>query len=81
MTDLSIRLLRDGYAAVSKDRRAGGGGATYASHLLGQRTIVLGDASGAAVFYDESLVARVGAGASPTGLAALRSGSRTRPRR
>jgi fatty-acid peroxygenase len=59
--DLSIRLLHDGYQAVSKDRRARGGGATYASRLMGRRTVVLGDAAGAKVFYEESLVRRTGA--------------------
>jgi fatty-acid peroxygenase len=61
MTDLSIGLLRHGYEAVSLDRRARGGGASYASRLLGRRTVVLGDAKGAALFYDESLVSRKGA--------------------
>jgi fatty-acid peroxygenase len=59
--DLSVGLLRDGYLAVGRDRRVRGGGATYASRLLGRRTVVLGDARGAEVFYDESLVRRKGA--------------------
>lgn len=58
MTDLSLRLMRDGYRAVAKDRAARGGGATYVSRLFGRRTVVLGDAAGAVTFYDESLVRR-----------------------
>jgi fatty-acid peroxygenase len=61
MTDLSIRLWRHGYQAVSNDRKARGGGPTYPSRLMGRRTVVLGDAAGARVFYDESLVRRGGA--------------------
>lgn len=61
MKDLSLGLLRHGYLAVGKDRHARGGAATYASRLLGRRTVVLGDADGAALFYDESLVRRRGA--------------------
>ncbi|MDQ4055388.1 MAG: cytochrome P450 [Actinomycetota bacterium] len=61
MTDLALRLLRDGYHAVSKDRRARAGGPTYVSRLLGRRTVVLGDAAGAALFYDEAVVRRKGA--------------------
>lgn len=67
MTDLALALMRHGYRAVSLDRRARGGGPTYVSRLLGQRTVVLGDAGGAQRFYDESLVRRAGAIPPPLG--------------
>lgn len=61
MTDLAVRLLRDGYRAVARDREDRGGGTTYASRLLGRRAVVLGGADGARVFYDEDVVERKGA--------------------
>jgi fatty-acid peroxygenase len=61
MTDLALLLKRHGYDAIDVDRQARGGGATYASRLLGRRAVVLGGASGARSFYDESLVQREGA--------------------
>jgi fatty-acid peroxygenase len=61
MSDLGPLLLRHGYHAVARDRAARGGGDTYASRLLGRRTVVLGDPDGARAFYDESLARRTGA--------------------
>lgn len=58
MSDLSLRLLRDGYAAVARDRLAHGGGDPYVTRLLGRRTVVLRGAEGARAFYDEELVRR-----------------------
>lgn len=60
-TDLLVRLLRHGYAAVERDRRARGGGDVYASRMLGRRAVVLRGERAAASFYDESLVRRSGA--------------------
>ena len=61
MTDLGFLLARHGYHAVALDRTARGGGDTYVSRLLGRRTVVIGEAEGAAAFYDESLASRAGA--------------------
>jgi fatty-acid peroxygenase len=61
MTDLGLLLARHGYRAVARDRAARHGAATYASRLLGRRTVVIGDAAGARAFYDESLARRAGA--------------------
>lgn len=58
MSDLSLRLLRDGYAAVARDRAARGGGDPYVTRLLGRRTVVLRGPEGARAFYDEELVRR-----------------------
>src|SRR5829696_578810 len=59
--DLGARLLRSGYTAIAEDRSARGGATTYTSRLMGRRALVLGDAAGARVFYDESLAVRRGA--------------------
>lgn len=67
MSDLTLRLLRDGYRAVERDRAARGGAATYVSRMLGRRAVVLGGESGARVFYDESVVERSGAIPPPLG--------------
>lgn len=69
MTDLAVLLARYGYRAIERDRAARGGGATYASRLLGRRTVVIGEPAGARAFYDESLARR--AGAVPRPLAGL----------
>ena len=61
MTDLGFLLARHGYHAEALDRSARGGGDTYVSRLLGRRTVVIGEAEGAAAFYDESLASRAGA--------------------
>jgi fatty-acid peroxygenase len=61
MTDLSVRLLREGYRAIESDRRRRGGGATYASRLMGRRAVVLSGEAGARLFYDEDVVQRRGA--------------------
>lgn len=61
MTDLGVLLARHGYDAVAHDRTDRGGADTYASRLLGRRTVVLGDPDGARAFYDESLARRAGA--------------------
>ena len=58
MTDLTLRLLRDGYRAIERDRAARGGATTYESRMLGRRAVVLGGASGAQVFYDDAVVRR-----------------------
>lgn len=65
MTDLAVLLHRCGYDAIEVDRRAREGGPTYASRLLGRRAVVLGRASGARAFYDESLVERRGSAPAP----------------
>jgi fatty-acid peroxygenase len=65
MTDLGLLLARHGYGAVARDRAARGGADTYASRLLGRRTIVMGDPEGARAFYDESLARRAGAVPAP----------------
>ncbi|WP_139983777.1 cytochrome P450 [Nocardioides litoris] len=65
--DLALRLRRDGYAALDRDRQARGGGTTYASRLLARRAVVLGGEEGARVFYDESVVERKGAVPPPLG--------------
>jgi fatty-acid peroxygenase len=65
MTDLAVLLQRHGYEAIDVDRRARDGGSTYASRLLGRRTVILGGARGAKAFYDESLVERRGAVPAP----------------
>lgn len=61
MTDLGLRLLREGYAAIERDRHERRGDATYASRLLGRRAVVLSGTSGAELFYDEDVVERKGA--------------------
>jgi fatty-acid peroxygenase len=61
MSDLALRLLRDGYRAIEGDRADRGGGPTYATRLLGRRAVVLGGADGARLFYDEHAVRRAGA--------------------
>jgi hypothetical protein len=43
MTDIAIMLARHGHHAVERGRAARGGRATYASRLLGRRSVVLGD--------------------------------------
>ena len=65
MTDLGLLLLRHGYHAVDRDRAARGGADTYASRLLGRRTVVIGEPDGARAFYDESLARRAGAVPAP----------------
>lgn len=60
MSDLTFLLLRHGYDAVDHDRSSRGGGTTYESRLLGHRAVVLGDAAGARLFYDEGVVERSG---------------------
>jgi fatty-acid peroxygenase len=61
MTDLSVRLLREGYRAIDSDRRHRGGGPTYVSRMLGRRAVVLSGEAGARLFYDEDVVRRRGA--------------------
>jgi fatty-acid peroxygenase len=61
MTDLALRLLHDGYGAIERDRAARGATGTYATRLLGRRTVVLTGASGARLFYDEDVMRRTGA--------------------
>jgi fatty-acid peroxygenase len=61
VTDLGIRLRRDGYLAIERDRVARAGATTYESRLLGRRAVVLGGEAGARLFYDESVVEREGA--------------------
>lgn len=67
MSDLTLRLLRDGYRAVERDRADRGGGTTYVSRMLGRRAVVLGGEAGARVFYDEAVVERGGAIPPPLG--------------
>ncbi len=61
MTDLAVRLLREGYGAVELDRRDRGGGDTYATRMAGRRAVVVRGPGGAELFYDESMVQRTGA--------------------
>jgi len=65
MTDLAVLFHRCGYDAIDVDRRARGGGSTYASRLMGRRAVVLGGARGVRAFYDESLVERRGSVPAP----------------
>ena len=64
-SDLTLRLLRDGYAAIARDRKDHGGGDPYVTRLLGRRTVVVRGPGGAEAFYDESLVRRRGAIPAP----------------
>jgi len=68
MTDLGIRLLRDGYRAIELDRHQRGGGPTYVSRLLGRRAVVLSGRPGAQLFYDEHVMERAGAVPPPLAL-------------
>lgn len=67
MTDLGVLLARHGYRGVAVDRLARSAGDTYASTLLGRRTVVIGEPEGAESFYDETLAARSGAVPPPLG--------------
>jgi fatty-acid peroxygenase len=68
MTDLALRLVRDGYLAIEHDRRARGGGSSYVSRLLGRRAVVVSGEGGARLFYDEGMVERAGAMPPPLAL-------------
>lgn len=61
MTDLAVRLLREGYTAIEHDRAARAGEASYETRLLGRSAVVLGGEEGARLFYDEGVVRRSGA--------------------
>jgi len=60
MTDLAVRLLREGYPAIDRDRAARREEPTYPTRLLGRRAVVLSGREGARLFYDESVVERSG---------------------
>jgi len=64
MSDLALRLLRHGYAAVARERAAQGpAGETepMVTRLLGRRAVVVRDPAGVGLFYDEHVVRRRGA--------------------
>jgi fatty-acid peroxygenase len=65
MTDLALRIVRSGYAAVELDRADRNAGDDYETRLLGARTVVLRSRDGARLFYDESVVRRRGAVPAP----------------
>ena len=67
MTDLALGLLRHGYLALERDRRRRAGTVSYVSRLLGRRAVVVGDADGARLFYDEDVVRRADAVPPPLG--------------
>jgi fatty-acid peroxygenase len=58
VTDLALHLLRDGYAAVARDRSNRSADADYETWMLGRRAVVLRSPEGARLFYDESVVRR-----------------------
>ena len=67
--ELSLQLLRRGYAALTSNVAEHGEGGSYLARMLGRRALVVWGAEGARMFYDSSLVQR--AGAVPPPLARL----------
>lgn len=65
MTDLSVRLLRDGYRALDHMPTRTDARAAAEARLLGRRAVVVAGEAGARVFYDESVVRRAGAVPKP----------------
>ena len=62
MTDLIVRLLREGYDAVARERATHlGDPDDFEARMLGRRAVVVRSEAGARAFYDESLVSREGA--------------------
>ena len=71
--ELSLQLLRGGYAALKDNVHRHGRDGTYPARMLGRRAHVVWGAEGARLFYDTSLVQR--AGAVPPALARLLFGT------
>lgn len=63
-----MRLLRDGYDAVSRLREANGGADWFAARMLGRRALVVRGEEGVRTFYDPELVTRKGAVPAPVRL-------------
>jgi fatty-acid peroxygenase len=65
LPELTVRLLRDGYEAVSRLREANSGADWFAARMLGHRTLVVRGEDGVRTFYDPELVTRKGAIPAP----------------
>jgi fatty-acid peroxygenase len=68
LSELSVRLLRDGYDAVSRLREANGGADWFTARMLGRRALVVRGEEGVRTFYDPDLVTRKGAIPAPVRL-------------
>lgn len=63
--ELTVRLLRDGYRAVSRLREANGGADWFRARMLGRRALVVRGEDAVRTFYDPDLVTRTGAIPAP----------------
>src|SRR4051812_13937101 len=68
LSELTVRLLRDGYDAVSRLREANGGADWFTARMLGRRALVVRGEEGVRTFYDPELVTRKGAVPAPVRL-------------
>jgi fatty-acid peroxygenase len=67
-TELTLRLLLDGYQAVGRLREAAGGQSWFPARMLGRRALVVRGVDGVRTFYDADLVTRRGAIPAPVRL-------------
>lgn len=63
--ELSLALVRHGYAAIARLREAGGGADWFEARLLGRRALVVRGPLGVRTFYDPDFVTRRGAVPAP----------------
>jgi fatty-acid peroxygenase len=63
--EIGIRLLRDGYQALERLRRASGATDWFAARLMGRPALVVRGEEGVRTFYDPDLVTRSGAIPAP----------------
>lgn len=67
-SELSVRLLRDRYAALSRLRDDRGGADWYPARMLGRPALVVRGEDGVRTFYDRGLVTRRAAVPAPVRL-------------
>src|SRR3954447_21684375 len=67
-SELSVRLFKDRYRALSRLRAETGGGDRFGVRMLGRPALVVRGAHGACEFYDPTLVTRRGAMPAPVRL-------------
>src|SRR4051812_8318273 len=63
--EVTIRLLKDRYLALTQLRQAVGGGDRFPARMLGRQALVVRGEEGVRAFYDPELVTRRGAVPAP----------------